>query len=330
MDVRLLDIRNNDAERESWQYLLRENDLLPESLVDKTFGLFDDGTLIATASRFQNTLKMIAVHEKFRGGVAFNQVLEVTLKDAFLNGYRKLFVYTKKEAAHAFEALGFKTIISGDVYFMERGTPTLNDYLAFLAKKKLVSNEAGAIVMHANPFTNGHLHLIKTALDMADIVYVFVLSEDLSIFSPADRLRLVYEGSSSLPQAKERIVVLPTNDYLVSSQTFPSYFLPDDDQVISAQAAIDATLFKTHIAPTLAIKHRFVGEEPLSHTTDLYNRELLRIFAGSPQLTIIKRLEYGGAPISASRVRGLFEAKDMEAIRPLVPAPTYRYLASLT
>lgn len=326
MDVRLLDITDQGSDSRKWHDLLEANGLRPESLVDRVFGLFENDRLIATAARFTNTLKLIAVAPEYRGGAVFNQVVEAVLKDAFLSGYHKLFVYTTPEAAHAFAALGFTSLISAEVIFMERGAPTLSDYLSFLRSKKIASEKAGAIVMHANPFTKGHLFLVETALTQSDIVYVFVLSEDMSPFSPADRLRLVQEGIDTFVEAKGRVIVLPTNDYLVSTQTFPSYFLPDNDQVISAQAAVDAALFKTYIAPALDIKQRFVGEEPLSHTTDLYNAELTRVFAGQPTLSIIPRLEIDGAPVSASRVRKLFDEGKLDRLRRLVPEPTYRYL----
>ena len=329
MDVRVLSIDKGSQDYHAWRDLLQANGLRPETLVDRVFGLFENNQLVATSARFANTLKLITVSPEYRGGAVFNQIVEAVLKDAFLNGYHKLFVYTTPDAAHAFAALGFTPLISGDVVFMERGAPTLDTYLSFLLTKKRAAQHAGAIVMHANPFTKGHLYLIETALKTSDIVYVFVLSEDLSPFSPADRLRLGKEGTATLPVTHGRVVVLPTNDYLVSTQTFPSYFLPDSDQVITAQATIDATLFKDYIAPTLEIKQRFVGEEPLSHTTDLYNEALTDVFAGEPKLTIIPRLEIDGAPVSASRVRKSLAEENFEMIERLVPEPTYRYLKNL-
>ena len=58
------------------------------------------------------------------------------------------------------------------------------------------------------------------------------------------------------------VTVFPTNDYLVSSATFPSYFLKDSaiETVAKIQAKVDAQLFKEKIAPVLDIRTRFVGE----------------------------------------------------------------------
>lgn len=67
------------------------------------------------------------------------------------------------------------------------------------------------------------------------------------------------------------VICHDSGPYMISSATFPSYFLKDSDQVVRTQAALDLEVFKK-IADTLGIRRRYVGEEPNSHTTCLYNQ----------------------------------------------------------
>ena len=74
-------------------------------------------------------------------------------------------------------------------------------------------------------------------------------------------MEMVKRGVSHLPN----VTVLPTRDYMVSSATFPSYFLREGGfEVAKVQATLDATLFLENIVPTLQLTKRFVGQEPLS------------------------------------------------------------------
>ena len=312
-----------------WLDLLARTGLYPEAAADKIVGVFSADRLVATGARFLNILKMIAVDPDHRGGIAFNTLMETLLSDAFLAGFGKLFLYTKPESVRAFHVLGFHPIVQYEdrMTFMERGYPRIESFLEGLAEKKVAAKNAGAIVMHANPFTNGHLCLIEQALLSSDVVYVFVLSEDRSVISPETRMRLVDEGIRHLNREATRVITLPTADYLVSSATFPSYFTADAETVTLMQAGVDATLFKQKIAPALDIRIRFVGEEPYSVATSLYNRQLAAILNTNPTLTIIPRKEADGLPISASRVRALWQAGKCDELKRLVPPSTYRYLS---
>ena len=92
------------------------------------------------------------------------------------------------------------------------------------------------------------------------------------------------------------------------------------------------TVFAREIAPCLHITKRFAGEEPFDTVTRQYNETMRRIlpeygieFVEVPRRTDVQ----GGTVISASQVRDLLEKKDFDAIRPLVPESTLRYLKSL-
>ena len=182
----------------------------------------------------------------------------------------------------------------------------------------------GAVVMNANPITNGHLHLIEETAKQSDYVYVFVLSEDRSEFNDEERMMLVKRATADM----SNVIVLPTNDYMVSSATFPSYFLRDraQESVARIQATVDATLFKERVAPILNIKHRLVGKEPYSRVTEIYNESMSEVFQDDLELEIIPRLEVEGEVISATKVRKALSEGHPESIKNLVPSTTYDYI----
>lgn len=62
-----------------------------------------------------------------------------------------------------------------------------------------------------------------------------------------------------------------TGPYMISNATFPSYFLKDSDTVIRSHAKLDIQVF-LRIAKALSVTDRFVGEEPFSQVTGIYNQ----------------------------------------------------------
>ena len=185
---------------------------------------------------------------------------------------------------------------------------------------------AGAIVMNANPFTLGHRYLIETAAAQCEILYVFVVEEDRSVFPFAHRLRLVKEGTSDLSNVR----ICPGGPYMISEATFPRYFLKLSDDAATIQASLDATIFAERIAPVLGITQRFVGTEPNCALTDSYNQALLSILPSRGiTLTQIQRIQAAEQPVSASRVRKLLaEGASPEQLEALLPTCTIQYLQS--
>ena len=310
--------------RERWLKFLSKNNLQSED-VDYTLGIFDDEQLIGTGSIDQNIIKLIAVCGDYQEKNLLTLLITELSNYLWANGITHYFLYTKPDNVKYFTSLGFKIIVSTDaVVFMERGTPDLNDYLAKLKKIKTNVQVAGAVVMNANPFTKGHLYLIETALKQCEHLYVFVLSDESSMFSFEERFRLVKEGVAHLTE----VTVIPSREYQVSQATFPSYFLKDqaEEEVAKSQAELDATLFKERIAPTLNIQIRFMGEEPFSKVTEIYNNAMITAFGTEMQLVIVPRLQLAGEVISATRVREAIEEKNDALIKHFVPETTYNYL----
>ena len=176
--------------------------------------------------------------------------------------------------------------------------------------------------MNANPFTLGHETLVARAAKENERVVLFVLSEDRSLVPYSDRMAMVKAACAKYGN----VSVVSSGSYMISSATFPSYFLKDADVVTRTHAELDATLF-TRIAAALNLTRRYVGEEPFSHTTSLYNEALAAVLPkAGVELVVIPRAQAQGEAISASHVRQLIHDGHIEAIRPLVPETTYAYL----
>lgn len=310
--------------REQWQDLMRRSKLNSDERVDYTVGVYDGDTLAATGSFENNIIKCVSVCQTYQSENLLTQVMMHLLERLSEEGQRHYFVYTQPDKHLIFKSLGFKAIIeSDDVLFMEFGQPDFADYLKMLDRHRSAAS-ASAIVMNANPFTKGHQYLVNYAAKRSQHVYVFVLTEERSEFQAADRLAMVTLGTAHLPN----VTVLPTNDYMVSSATFPSYFLRDDAQMAVAriQASLDARLFKERVAPILKITERFVGDEPYSQVTNIYNESMEAVFADELTLTVIPRLAIDEEIISATKVRLAIKENDEVRLKRLLPETSYQYL----
>lgn len=320
------------------QALLEQEGIDRDKNLDYTIGLYDDSyRLAATGSCFKNTLRCLAVHSAHRGEGLLNQVVTHLIHYQFSRNYNHLFLYTKCDKAPYFKDLGFHEIarVEEKVVFMENKKNGFSDYLKRLEAETETGKEtgiinprpyypAGAVIMNANPFTLGHLYLLETAQAACGLLHVFVVSEDASLVPPEIRYQLIKEGSAHL----SNLVYHKTDSYLISGATFPSYFLKDSDTVIHSHAGLDVELFKK-IAERLQITARFLGEEPNSHVTGIYNQIMEERLpeAGIDCLIIPRKTGPDGA-ISASTVRQCIHDNRLSDIRPLVPETTYRYFTS--
>lgn len=326
VNMRKLYIKRNEKDKQAWIDLLNQEGIRHEQVLDETFGEFENDQLIATASRHNNVIKCVAVDSKHQGGALFNQIITLLHNQIFKEGYPQTYVYTKPQSQKAFEFLGFKTIesVDNDLVFMEKAITGFSAFLKKLSKEKVDAEKVSSIVMNANPFTLGHLHLVTKASTESDIVHLFVLSEEMSAFDAQTRFDLVKSGTNHL----KNVIIHPTGSYLVSAATFPSYFLKEDADVTEIQARLDARVFVNHIAPTLDITKRYVGSEPLSFATNIYNQSLMKEFNDKIKLEIIERIENDDDTISASKVRAYLTQNNIEATKPYVPETTYQFFLS--
>ena len=322
--IKRLWLEKDQQAYQQWLALVTQADLAIDEKVDYTVGIYKEEQLIATGSYERNILKYLVVEKTYQSENLLTKIVQELIDHLSEENRRHFFVYTSPGNQTFFRALGLKEIIAtATILFMEYGTPDFHDYLGMLKKKKKEGTGC-AIVMNANPFTKGHQYLVECASKKADQVYLFVLSEDRSEFSFDDRLEMVKQGVAHLTN----VTILPTEDYLISSATFPAYFLKDHatEKATIAQATLDAQLFKEKIAPILAIKSRFVGEEPYSKVTEIYNETLKKVFGESLSLIIIPRKRIKNEAISATKVRRALKEADDETLQAYLPASTYNYI----
>lgn len=314
--------------------LLMQEGIERDKNLDYSVGLFDeDYNLVATGSCFSNTLRCLAVSSSHQGEGLLNQVISHLMEYQYGRGNTSLFLYTKCDTARFFGDLGFYEIarVDGKVVFMENRRNGFSGYLENLKSETLKSGimeteigRIGAVIMNANPFTLGHRYLLEKASSQVDLLHVFVVSEDVSLVPLSVRERLVRESSADLTN----LVYHQTGPYMISNATFPSYFLKDSDTVIRSHARLDIQVF-TQIARSLNITDRFVGEEPFSQVTGIYNQVMKEeLEASGIRCTIIPRKEDADGAISASSVRALIKDGRLDALRAKVPDCTFRYFTS--
>lgn len=347
--------------------LLEREGIHRDQHLDYTAAMLDeDYHVIATGSLFGNTLRCMAVSSDHQGESLMNAIVSHLVEVQYSRGNYHLFLYTKCDSARFFGNLGFYEITrvpEENIVFMENKRTGFRDYLAALQQETqqaetTARDEAnagepgpshpaeavrtpggacaagpaalnqrgrvGAIVMNANPFTLGHRYLVEQARAACGVLHLFMVSEDVSLVPFSVRKKLILEGTKDIPG----IIYHEAGSYIISSATFPAYFQKGDNAVIRSQAGIDARIF-TQIAAALGITDRFVGDEPTSVVTGIYNEILSTALPeAGVACHIIPRKEADGKAISASTVRSCIHDGRLEDIRSLVPETTYRYFAS--
>lgn len=307
--------------------LLTAEGIRRDANLDYTCGMYDDEmNLIATGSCFGNTLRCMAVSHTHQGEGLMNSIVSHLIEVQFSRGNTHLFLYTKCDSARFFGDLGFYEIarINGQIVFMENKRTGFSGYLNSLEKQKKSAPRIAALVMNANPFTLGHQYLVEKAASENDILHLFIVSEDASLVPFSVRKKLVMEGTAHLKNIRYH----DSGPYIISNATFPSYFQKDEQAVIESHAMLDLTVF-TKIASALGINRRYVGEEPTSLVTGIYNQIMSeKLPENGIECVIVPRKENKGAVISASTVRQALKEENWPLLAELVPETTLNYFKS--
>ena len=326
MAVSLSEISPRDTRTQAqMDALLEQEGIRRDRNLDYSCGVFDDGELIACGSSFHNTLRCLAVSSDHRGEGLMNQVVSHLMERQVNLGNSHVFLYTKVKNERIFKDLGFYEIarVDGSLVFLENRRDGFARYLRSLEKTRR-DGKCAAVVMNANPFTLGHRYLIETAARENDFVHLFLLSEEAGPIPFAVRKKLVQAGVADLGN----VIFHESGPYIISSATFPSYFLRDEDDAILAHARLDLAVFEK-IAAALNLSARYVGEEKSSHVTALYNRTMAELL---PRMGLafreIPRLQADGETVSASTVRQAIHDGRLEEYRQLLPQTTYDYFMS--
>ena len=282
-----------------------------------------EDSIAAAGSLQDGVIKCVAVDPARRGEGLTAAVLTALRREALERGFTRLFLYTKPANSAQFGALGFwEAARTETVLLMEDRRDGLLRWAESIRRPE-ASGTIGAAVMNCNPMTLGHRYLIETAAEQCDFLYLFVVSEDRSAVPAADRLALVRQSAADLPN----VFVTGSGQYLISSATFPDYFLKEKSAAPAAWAELDIAVF-LRLAEQLGISRRFVGSEPFCPVTGAYNRAMQAALPpAGVEVVEIPRLEKGGKAVSATAVRELIARGRWEETAPLVPAAVFAYLS---
>ena len=307
--------------------LLHKESIKRDKNSDYLAAIFDDdGKVIATGSLYKNTLRSLAVDGDRQGESLMNTLISHLIYEANSRGYSKLYLYAKPSSSHIFKTLGFSEIarVDGVLSFMENEKDGFVKYLNSLNKNEKSYKKVAGLIINANPFTKGHLYLVEKASKENDLVHLFIVSDDSSVFPYKARKDLVMKSTKYL----ENIIYQETGDYLISTSTFPSYFIKNEPDVIRAQAKLDGSIF-IQIAKELGINKRYLGTEIPGSTTHIYNQILIDLLTKNGiEIELVDRIKNEGENISASKVREFIKNDKIEDTKPLLPNSTYNFIRS--
>lgn len=319
---------NNLKEVTEIEKFLQYFDLKYDNSVDYTIVARDSQKVIATASKEKNIVKYFAIDNNYQGEGLSTQLLTNIINKMFDEGYYHSMVFTKFINKDLFKGMGYKEVTHTDkVILMEMGNKNINKTLEKIIKKYDIdtSKKRAMLVMNCNPFTLGHQYLIEKVASENEEVLIFVVEEDKSVFPFKVRYELVKKGVAHLPNVK----VIEGTEYIISSATFPNYFLRKEDDTLVEYTKLDASVCGEKFGKILNINRRYVGEEPYCNVTNTYNNTLKTILPQYDiEVIIIPRKEIEGKAISASYVRELLREDRFEEIERLVPKTTYEFLLS--
>lgn len=321
-EIRELPI-NFKSSRDMIEKFLAENGLRMD-VMDYYVGIFDENDeLVAGGGTADNVIKCIAVMKDLREYNLAGMLITRLREHVRSSKQENVFVFTKAENEDIFRNLSFFTVGKTDRTVMMESNPWgIKRYVKYLGS---FAGEGvnGAIVMNCNPFTLGHRYLIEQSAKQVDRLHVILVKEGKTMFPYEDRLALVKKGTAHL----ENVDVIEGSSYVISTATFPNYFIKNLDEISEAQVKLDLDVFIRHIAPALKLKVRFMGSEPLDPLTALYNKKMHELLpAAGIEAVEVSRKEIDGQPVSASRVRKAIVTKDMETVRKLVPPTTLEYI----
>ncbi|SPF32925.1 (citrate (pro-3S)-lyase) ligase [Candidatus Desulfosporosinus infrequens] len=315
--------------RKEVETFLKGFDLILDQDVDYSLvirdGVSPGASIVATCSKAKSVLKCFAVREELRGEGLTSILISALIDKLFSQGIFHSFIFTKPANAYVFLALNFKLIHSNaDVALLENGIYDIKKSLEQMKEKYNIGDEEKAsLVMNCNPFTLGHEYLVEEASKNNQEVLVFIVEEDQSLFPFKSRIELVRKGVSHLQNVK----VLPSGEYIISSATFPAYFLREKVERLRAYEELDSSIFGKYFCKSFNITKRYVGDEPYCQVTAAYNEALKKVLPSyGVELHEVERKVFRDIPISAARVRELIKQGDLQDLKNLLPEVTLEFL----
>lgn len=309
-----------NSEIELVKAFLKRFDLEYAIDIDKTYYLEIDEKIVGTISCSNYIIKCLAVDEAYQSEnvstILINQILDYFNSQQIYH----YMVYTKPQYEIVFKSFGFKTLVKTNrVVMLEGGSENIFDTIHKMKVSIEFSTgpleaivDVASLVINANPMTIGHENLIEKAAMEHKVVIVFVLEEDKSEFSFKERFSLVYLATRKFGN----VVVVPSTKYIISSSTFPTYFLKDKNIVDEEYALVDCLIFKDYFMKELNIKYRYVGTEE-NLRMKKYNDTLKQVL--NDNLIIVDRFKNNNQVVSASTVRQLLKNNQIEEALKSIP-----------
>lgn len=321
---------NNPAEIVEVRDFLLKFSLDYEIDIDYTVVIRENNRVIATCSKSKDVLKGFAIEENLQGQGITNLLIKNIQDKLFDEGIFHSFIFTKPEYSQTFQSFGYRVVSSvEEVILLEYGFSGIEKSLDSIQNKfNLDKNTTNtALVMNCNPFTLGHRYLIEKANETSEGVLIFVVEEDRSLFNFRDRYNMVKDGVRDLKNVK----VIPGGKYIISSNTFPSYFLREESKVMKAYTKLDATIFRDYFCERFNITRRMLGEEPYCPVTKSYNdslKEILEVKNIKVEVIPRKWISNPENYISASKVRQLIKLNNssLDQLSDLIPKTTLEFL----
>lgn len=325
MNIEKVNLSNHFEIKEVTEFLAKF-ELKYDTNIDYTVVIRENDKIIATASKEKNIIKCFAIDPARQGEGISGSILTNITNKMFDQGYFHSMVFTKTKNQDIFRGIGYKEVAQTDkVILMEMGTNSIDKTIDKIKKSIDMEKQKAMIVMNCNPFTYGHLYLIEKASKENEEVLIFVVEENKSVFPFSIRFELVKEGVSHLKNVK----VVSGSEYMISSATFPNYFLRKEDDSLIEYTKLDATISGKQFAKKLGITKRYIGEEPYCKVTKKYNEALMKILPQyGVEVVLVPRKELNNTAISASIVRDKLKNGKLEELKALVPKTTFDFLIS--
>ncbi|WP_083635553.1 [citrate (pro-3S)-lyase] ligase [Peptoniphilus porci] len=301
---------------------LKRFDIDYERDIEYTIIAVDGDKIVGTGSSSGRVLKCFAIEESYQGMGITNAIITRLLNHQYEVGNKHLFIFTKPKNVKIFSDFGFSIVEeTEDVALLDNKIEQLHCILKNISDHR----ESGAIVINANPMTKGHLYLIETARKFTDLLHIFMVEEEGSTFPYKFRYQIVKEEVEKF----DDVILHPGNDYIISKNTFPTYFYKDEKTILKAYSELDTKIFGRYFAKALNIKKRFVGTEDIDIVTKNYNETMKKILPNyGVELVEIERLKSDEEVISASKVRKLLKEKKFQEAYKYLPAATIKALKS--
>ncbi|MBE2295022.1 MAG: hypothetical protein IAF00_08715 [Phycisphaerales bacterium] len=310
------------ADQQLARQLIESNNLRFEDDFHDLVGIFKDGILVGCCGRRGRVMKMLAVLDAYRGEGLAGDLLSELMRLGRAAGEQGFFIFTRHCTVNAFSWLGFKPLTEySGITWLEHGGE-IRQYLSERAALVRPGHNA-AVFTDADPFTLGHLHLIKRAAAEADTIYVFVRADGPHALPLATRLTLTRQSVAAI----SNVVVTDTGPYRVPVDRFPGYSLRPGDDAIKIRVGLEEQCFSRHIAKPFHIQMRVVGVEPPPATDQSYHAMIQSHLAHWD----IRLLDLGadippGSWLSASQLQTALHEGDEHTLATALPAPVLDHL----